>query len=265
MTESPSVIVLCLVQNSLQAWEATPETRPNLIQLQGQEQVTIRGIDNLCGAWHDLIERLHDNGRIPTNVYWLLDNEGQTLWLNAVRQDSALTQFKWQVLAWEWLIERLNLTTDATLQLEAKVLPWLISTEQRALSLAQEDEAARLANERQQLQQDNERLRVQNIALQHVDIERLLTFLPALYSRIFTHLGAIDLAALSGKVEPLNIPNPYPEPTDETLNVLQKRFRSLPREKQLEIVQFIKHVPQRQKLSLRPEMRALVIELEDEC
>lgn len=110
----------------------------------------------------------------------------------------------------------------------------------------------------------NERLRAQNEALRQVDGERLLTYLPALFPRVFTELSGADLALLTGRVEPYPIPNPYPEPSPETLHTLQRGFRALPREHQREIVGFIAHLPQRQQLRPRPEMQDLVRELESE-
>lgn len=224
MPAYPQTVVLCLVQNTLRAWEVMPAMRARALLLHGEPCITVDSTENLCGAWHDLMARLHDEDCTPSHVYWLLDDAGKTQWLNAVRHDSALTQPAWQVLAWDWLATRFSLAANAYRQVEDEVLPWLVSlsavTEQqqqkRALVRAHEDEASRLAVERQQLQQANERLRAQNTALQRVDAEHLLSYLPALYPRVFTHLGAVDLAALCGKLEPFDIPNPYPEPSTET-------------------------------------------------
>lgn len=274
MTTHSSTVVLCLVQNTLRAWEVAPAMPARLLLLHGETCITVKDSDEkLCSAWHDLMARLHDEGCLPSHAHWLLDNAGKTQWLNAVRHDSTLIQPSWQVLEWEWLATRFGLAANAYQQVEDEVLPWLMSMstvseqqqQKRALVRAHEDEATRLAAERQQLQQANERLRAQNTALQRVDAEHLLSYLPALYPRVFTHLGAVDLAALCGKLEPFDIPNPYPEPSTETLVTLQKRFRSLPRDWQLQVVRFMASLPQRQKLSPRPEMRALVSELEEEC
>lgn len=132
-----------------------------------------------------------------------------------------------------------------------------------ALEREHQSESERLAAERSHLRRENQRLQAQNAALQQVDAEQLLRFLPALFSRVFTILGAVDLALLCGRVEPLSIPNPYPEPSEETLRTLQKHFRALPRELQARIVRFVAHLPQRQKLAPRPEMRELISELEE--
>lgn len=66
---------------------------------------------------------------------------------------------------------------------------------------------------------------------------------------------------LCGRVEPLDIQNPCPEPSEETY-VLQKDFRNLPAHLQQQIVDFVKRLPQRQKLNPRTEMREMVSELE---
>ena len=124
-------------------------------------------------------------------------------------------------------------------------------------------QSEQLLAERTRLQQENEQLRSQNAALHSVDAEKLLSFLPALFPRVFTVLGATDLALLSGRVEPLSIGSPYDEPSAEALYTLQKRFRALPQQRQKEIVGFVAHLPQRQKLQPRPEMRKLVNELEE--
>lgn len=63
---------------------------------------------------------------------------------------------------------------------------------------------------------------------------------------------------------PANIPNPYPEPSEETIYVLQKDFRILPRRLQKQIVEFVVRLPQRQKIKPRPEMRDLIFDLEQE-
>ena len=149
-------------------------------------------------------------------------------------------------------------------------LPWLITADdaaqrqhrQQARESEHHSETERLAAERAALAQENDHLRTQNTALQQVDAERLASFLPALFPRVFTVLGPTDLALLCGRATPLSIPNPYPEPSEETLRTLQRRFHALPHELQKQIVGFVAPLPQRQKLQPRPEMRELVQSLE---
>jgi hypothetical protein len=96
-------------------------------------------------------------------------------------------------------------------------------------------------------------------SINQVDCERLLTYLPALYRRVFTVIGPVDLAMLCGRVEPFNIPSPYPEPSDETLRQLQRQFLALPLEKQLEIIGFSSRLSLR--LEVRREMQEIVFRL----
>lgn len=268
-------LVLVLVGGELAAWKVSPVQPPKLLPLQGQMRLPIKRPQSLIPAWLDVMERLQGDDIHPVQVHWLLDASGRQLWMQIPSQESWADAPPWQLLAWEWLAGRFGLHGDTSRmpaeQLEHQVLPWLVSSDsseerqqlQDALTREHQDASARLAAEHVHLQQENERLRAENLAVQQVDAERLVSFLPALYPRVFTQLGAVDLALLCGRVEPLSIPNPYPEPSEEALRTLQKRFRDLPRELQGQIVHFVAHLPQRQRLIPRPEMRALINELEE--
>ncbi|MEF3193609.1 MAG: hypothetical protein K6346_05315, partial [Halothiobacillaceae bacterium] len=244
--------------------------------LHGQNRLEIRDADGLKAACEDVAERLRGDGQGLVQVHCLADAKGRPLCCAAL--SGAEIEFPgrpaWQIMAWEWLAARFGWGEaspwDSELQLKNQLMPWLFSAEEAAerqrmyQTLAREhaSEMERLAAERDALERENRRLSERNAALQQVDAERLVTFLPALYAHVFTVLGAADLALLCGRVEPLPIPNPYPEPSDETLHTLQKGFRALPRALQKQIVGFVARLPQRQKLQPRPEMRELVRELE---
>lgn len=268
-------LALVLVDAELTAWLVSPVEPPQPLPLQGQMRLPIRRPQSLLPAWMDVMERLQDDGIYPAQIHWLLDAAARQVWMQATSDAGWADTPHWQLIAWEWLAGRFGLHEDrlqmSVEQLKHEVLPWLISQDssaerqqlQDALTREHQDASTRLAAERAHLQRENERLRAQNLAVQQVDAERLVCFLPALYPRVFTQLGAVDLALLCGRVEPLSIPNPYPEPSEEALRILQKRFRDLPRELQRQIIHFVAHLPQRQKLTPRPEMRALINEFEE--
>lgn len=270
-----SHLVLVLAAGVLEAWQVSPGTPPRSLLLQGEMRLSTKGPQSLISAKEDVLERLEDDGIHPVLVHWLLDTAGRQLWMQTFSQERCANSPPWQLLAWEWLTERFDLHHDrlqvSIEQLEHVVLPWLVSSNSRddrqqlwdALAREHQDESERLATERAHLQRENEQLRAQNLALQQIDPEHLVSFLPALYPRVFTQLGAVDLALLCGRIEMLPIPNPYPEPSEEALHIMQKRFSDLPRELQRQIVRFVTHLPQRHKLVARPEMRALISELEE--
>lgn len=268
-------LVLVLLGGELTAWQVSPASLPLPLKLQGQMRLPINRPQSLASALQDVMERLQGDDIHPAQLHWLMDAAGRQVWMQSPPQESLPDLPPWQLLAWEWLVERFGLRHEARQQpieqLEHEVLPWLVSHDsseerqqlQDALAREHQGESERLAAERAHLQRDNEQLRAQNLALQQVDAERLVSFLPALYPRVFTQLGAVDLALLCGRIEPLPISNPYPEPSEEALRILQKRFRDLPRGLQGQIVRFVAHLPQRQRLVPRPEMRALINELEE--
>lgn len=91
-------------------------------------------------------------------------------------------------------------------------------------------------------------------ALRESDLERLATYLPALYEHFFGIVPPTDLALLCGKVTPPQVPNPWPEPAPETLRKLQANFRALPKGVQRQIVNVAKSLPQAPRLKPRVEM-----------
>lgn len=273
-------VVILLLKNQLAAWKLTPPTPPRRLKIQGETTFQVSSREGLVDAFMDLTDNLRGDGFNPNEVHWVIDQDSRSLWresqasVEKLENSGSASHVIWQSLSWEWIAGRFGLPEaqdlNSPVSIENQVLPWLVTVDnaaerqqmQEALVREHQSESERLAAERIHLQQENERLRAQNIALQQVDAERLVRFLPALFPRVFTVLGATDLALLCGRVEPLPIPNPYPEPSEEALHSLQRNFRALPRELQIQIVRFVGHLPQRKKLSPRPEMRELVYELE---
>ena len=255
-------LLLLLHSGQLGAWQAAPGLQTRALPIKGEARLTVRDAPSLGSAWEDLATRLRDDGLSISHPLWVTDSPGRQ-W--CAEQKLA----PWQ-LPWEWLAQRFGLNAASPWEvpdtLHTHILPWLAtaddSAQRQQLQQRRENEHAneteRLAAERAALAQENDHLRAQNAALQQVDAERLVSFLPALFPRVFTVLGGADLALLCGRVESLAIPNPYPEPTEETLRTLQKRFRALPQELQRQIVRFMADLPHSQKLQPRPEMRDLV-------
>lgn len=263
----PVQIILLLHGGQLAGWQTTPGLPPKALPIKGETRLRVRDAAALASAWEDLSECLRGDGMFTTHALWIADAPGRQ-WCAA----KALAT--WQ-LPWEWLAQRFGLDAVAPWEvpepLHTHILPWLTtaddSAQRQQLQQRRErdhtNETERLAAERAALEQENDHLRARNAALQQVDAERLVSFLPALFPRVFTVLGAADLALLCGRVEPLAIANPYPEPSEETLRTLQKRFCALPQQLQQQIVRFIASLPQRRKLQPRPEMRDLVLALEE--
>lgn len=260
-------IILLLHGGQLASWQAMPGLPPKALPIKRETLLRVRDASSLASAWEDLATRLRDDGLSISHPLWVTDSPG--------RQWCAEQKLATWQLPWEWLAQRFGLDAASPWEvpdtLHTHILPWLAtaddSAQRQQLQQRRENEHAneteRLAAERAALAQENDHLRAQNAALQQVDAERLVSFLPALFPRVFTAIGPADLALLCGRTEPLALPNPYPEPTEETLRTLQKRFRALPQEWQRQIVRFVADLPQRQKLQPRPEMRELVRDLEE--
>lgn len=275
MTTTPCLVLL-LIDRQLAAWLVKPGHAPKLQKIEGKQGwYGCADVDRLKQGIEDVRQRHGSELKADFRLEWVFDAASKAL-LEAALPKLAplLAASRWQLQRWEVLAERSAAASERPPLdwVESQLVPLLLAgsdAEERlrlkeAAEREHEHHKARLAQEREQLRAENERLRAQNEALRQVDGERLLTYLPALFPRVFTELSGADLALLTGRVEPYPIPNPYPEPSPETLHTLQRGFRALPREHQREIVGFIAHLPQRQQLRPRPEMQDLVRELESE-
>ena len=256
----------------LAAWSVTPPTAINRLSLNGEESLKISTGHGLNEGFKDAIARLRSAGTTPDFVHWIIaDQEAEVL----LKSNLLSKEIPWQILNWDWLSGRFALEQTPlknTPALESQVFTWLVTANeakereamQQALNKEYQSQAEQISQEHTHLKQQNELLRSQNATLQNVDTESLVRFLPALFPRVFTVLGAVDLALLCGRVEPLAIRNPYPEPSEETLYRLQKDFRSLPKTLQKQIVGLVARLPQRKNLKPRSEMRNLIAELEED-
>lgn len=267
-------LIVCIKDNKLQALLQQGYSKAQVVPIYGDAEYEISNAKSITAALDDLDKRIKSNNQQLSFLYWLVDKPSSPVWQlasNTNDYQQFITNTAWQYLSWEWLSTRFNSKNGITDKaLIEQVIPWLVSVDdaveqeqmQKALEQEHESESERLAAERATLRVQNEQLKAENAALRQVDKELLVTFLPALFARVFTILGAADLALLCGSVQPLNIPSPFPEPSTEALRVLQKKFRSLPQAAQFEVVQLVQHLPHRQRLNVRPEMRELVSELE---
>lgn len=273
MSKVTNHLALVVNNGNISAWHLIVGKSPKNILIQGEASFSITSAAEITSALLDIRDNIEGLGISIDRYHWLADQDArQQLTDPRYLTDLLGARFDWQLISLDWLAVRFGRkAADLTLHfIEQELLPWLITADDAAerqqmkntLEFEHASESERLLNERIVMEQENRRLQEQNAALRQVDKERLATYLPALFSRIFTVLGTTDLALLCGSLESLNIPNPFPEPSTEALRVLQRQFRSLPQSAQLEIIQFVQKLPHRQRLTVRPEMRELISELE---
>lgn len=279
MSSNTPTLILLLLDRSLAAWLARQGEVPRDLPIEGEggwfpcetPEVLIQALD-------DLRRRLGNELGSSSQLELLHDEGSRELLTKALpKLATPLTACAWEILRWEPLAARCGWQVDASTRpgrdwIVQHALPLLLASDDASARRQMQEGAQRehaslteqLQAERVQIQRENDKLRAQNEALRRVDAERLIVYLPALFPRVFTVIGGQDLALLTGRPEPYALPNPYPEPSPETLYTLQDDFRALPRELQRQIVAFISRLPQSQKLKPRPEMRPLVQGLTEE-
>jgi hypothetical protein len=279
MSSNTPTLILLLLDRSLAAWLTRQGEVPRDQPIEGEGGwFPCKTPDELIQALDDLRGRLGNELGSSFQLELLHDEGSRELLTKALpKLATPLTACAWEILRWEPLAARCGWQVDTSTPpsrdwIVQHALPLLLASDDASARRQMQEGAQRehaslteqLQAERVQIQRENDKLRAQNEALRRVDAERLIVYLPALFPRVFTVIGGQDLALLTGRPEPYALPNPYPEPSPETLDTLQHDFRALPRELQRQVVAFISRLPQSQKLKPRPEMRALVQGLTEE-
>jgi hypothetical protein len=186
---------------------------------------------------------------------------------------AALGCNRWQLLRWEPLAARCTVSTtpcdrfDLTWLINS-VLPILQNTfnyadeafnaEQHRVLRDHEQTLESLSLETQRLRQDKTALQAQIEALQLVDIEQLLVFLPAIYRNFWGVINPSDLALIAGSLKVPNIPSPQIEPSADTVKALRKKLLNLPLRERHQLLSFCRQLPH--NLQVRSEMRDLLEE-----
>lgn len=267
-----SALVIALCGAHLRAWHFLDGVIQPLTIL-GDDTTSVQKPETLGHAANEALQRTS----LPSTalVHWVLDADGRQLFAKALGT-GALPTPHWQVWDWHWLGARWGIQAPNPWSIEdtwqQSILPWIFEAEQRCLAEAQhaalEQAFAQTRAEHEQtlaaLRAENERLRAHNLAYKQMDMERLMSYLPALFEAVFTTLAPTDIALLCGRLEPMNLPNPYPEPAGDTLQALQQRFLALAPAHQREIIAWVHALPHRQKLKVRPAMRDIVQAIEAE-
>ena len=186
--------------------------------------------------------------------------------------ESALSHMQcehWQVLRAEPLIQRAGSLSPGDLDDEKvwqeRLLPLLAQAffyDDAALS------AERIQRQKQhtldaddlraaidQLKREKADLAAQLGAMRQIDIDTLLSFLPALYRSFWSGISPVDLALLAGRMDAPTIASPYREPSAETIHAKRKQFLRLPQLQRNSILTFCQQLPE--ALEVRHEMRDL--------
>lgn len=250
-------LILILADGYLLALKRTGDALPTFCPIHAEEGwQQIKNAKTMKSALQDIHSRF---GAQAGNIYLIYTDDSKEP-LREFSSWDAPKSWHWQWLRWTAFMG--NSPIPNLESLRKSIVPKLLQrftggtdrhelikpeTSQEELCTTRDDQEILLLEQKIRILQDKLE------SIDQVDCERLLTYLPALYRRAFTVIGPVDLAMLCGRVEPFNIPSPYPEPSAETLHQLQRQFLALPLEKQQEIVGFTSRLPKR--LELRREMQ----------
>ena len=251
-------LVLLLHDGHLCAAEKKPHASARAVRVEGSD-APIRCTDEsaLKNALLDLQDMPHDV------LVVIADRRGRALWRNLLCAQPPLDR-----LLDEWELRRLEAlpatgqgrrAVNATVTLAERIfsedLDAALAEARNALETRITQETENWQQERARLEAEIATLTAQRDALRTIDVERLASYLPALYEHVFTVVPPTDLALLCHTLTPPAVSSPWPEPAPETVRRLQAEFRALPEKAQREIVAWAQNLPQAPRLVPRAEMR----------
>ncbi|WP_198335595.1 hypothetical protein [Psychrobacter celer] len=125
-----------------------------------------------------------------------------------------------------------------------------------AVAIKHEKLDAAVASNRE-LQDEVIRLQHQTNALQGISMQKILTFMPAIYQNFWHIVKPSDIGLLIGSYDIPAIPSPFPEPTIDTIHIMKKQFLALPKQDQRQIIEFCQQLTY--PLTIRQEFKNLVV------
>lgn len=188
----------------------------------------------------------------------------------------------WQLFAWQLIIRLLNNSNAISPRdkpkcdieyLSQEILPFIDSL---AFGKAQYDKASAEYDEydidnsdavaiehkkldvasNRELQDEVKRLQHQANALQAISMQKIITFMPAIYQNFWHVVKPSDIGLLVGSYDVPAIPSPFPEPTIDTIHIMKKQFLALPKQDQRQIIEFCQQLTY--PLSIRQEFKAII-------
>ena len=245
---------------------------------QGWRIFTLKGEENLnCRNKDDLEEALKKFNE-DHNASTQLENVTLHILLKDADPDAAQTicrmvqQLKcknWQLLQLSLILNGLQLNpSDEDLMapqwlsqnifyIFSNILPYE-DKKAKAEYISREASHENLKNEIHILQQEKNRLEQVVSSLNRMDMEQLVTFLPAIYQNFWGSIRPDELATMAQTLQIPTITSPVQEPSPDTLLMLRKRLLNLPPREKERLKNFCKELPH--KLRLRPEMQSFMEE-----
>jgi uncharacterized small protein (DUF1192 family) len=275
-------LIVRIALGELAAVAAFGDEAPQPLPVEGSpEPLPCPDAAALKNALADLYERLDSerSSRGAVLLCLLADGPGRSAWSELLRQQRHAARWDndgWELHRWESVSRWSDAPADSVPGL-VEIAHWLprVCADPRRLGQSQADalqeSLAKVELERKVgvLQQTIERLQAENSALSdqidalgRPDIERLVTYLPALYRHFFASVPPADLALLCGYLKPPTLPNPWPEPAPESLRQLQAKFRNLPVAEQRRAIDLARSLPQAARLEPRAEMKEYLRQFE---
>lgn len=181
-----------------------------------------------------------------------------------------LQSTNWQLLSWQTMLQKFNDTDIITYDINwfsQTFLPVINDNiynkkvdnfiEKKLINTDTTNELDTALQTNQQLKEKVQRLQSQASALQSLSINKILTFMPAIYQNFWHVVKPTDIGLLAGEYEIPIIPSPFPEPTSDTIHILKKQFLALSESDKQKIIEFCDQLTY--PLTMRSEFKPLIV------
>lgn len=275
MTEKPSTFALVIEPHRVAFFEqfGTGWRGLGLSGEKGWLSIEAGIADPLPRRLQTLNDRINSEHQLGCCRIWVLCAEAAYPQLPILVQ--ALTDLRcrqWQLLQLEPLLANVMAVLpgdlDDTQWLRELLLP-------RAMVLFQDvendiDESAELARQQAEhdlnqlqrelltLQQEKRQLQATLSSAMQPDREQLLSFLPVIFENFWSSISPADVGLLMGQLTMPEIPSPFPEPAENTVLTMKRRFLALPLAEREKIIRWCRSLSH--PLKVRNTFKVLLLD-----
>lgn len=263
-----------LINHRASIFRRDPRARWQIEPLSGEEQTELKpshAKDELLKLLEKLSKNLNRSSQLNhCQITLIYEKEAVPYLMSFAELSKQLQCTDWQLLRWDSLCRKIEPNIKKIKEINGewllkKALPLLDSIadyDEAVLSqlhIDHEDTVESLRLKEAQLNAKIQQLNKQIAAMGNPEFNTLLSFLPVIYEKFWTHIAPADLAILNHQFDIPQIPSPFPEPSIMAVNAAKRQIDALPEDEQQKLYHFCELLNEHyDTLRIRPQMRYFV-------
>lgn len=143
-------------------------------------------------------------------------------------------------------------------QLQAEEQQAQLQAEEQQAQTNFAEQLAKLQAEKQQLLVEVREVQKKIAAVQHPNLEALLSFLPSIFKNFWNTVRPDELANIAGLLNIPNVSSPYHNPTSSAVQAKKRQFQALAEEERQQIIAFCRQLKMDYDLNLHLEFQPII-------